>query len=72
MTGERATRRKLALRKFLESQPDSFFEELNEEVILDRDLGNVDEPAQLNVDSRVLVEEYLESDSTRRKGDYVS
>ena len=72
MTGERATRRKLALRKFLESQPDSFFEELNEEVILDRDLGNVDEPAQLNVDSRVLVEEYLESDSIRRKGDYVS
>lgn len=71
MTGERATRRKLALRKFLESQPDSFFEELNEEVILDRDLGNVDS-AQLNVDSRVLVEEYLESDSIRRKGDYVS
>lgn len=71
MTGERATRRKLALQKFLESQPDSFFEELNEEVILDRDLGNVDS-AQLNVDSRVLVEEYLESDSIRRKGDYVS
>lgn len=67
ITGERATKRRRYLKQYVEKQCTEWFEDLAEEIRLDRrlELSDVD-----HVNARLLVEDYLQSPSICGRGKY--
>ena len=65
--GERATNRQLMLEHFLRNQTDDWFDDISAEIALDRGIvvHNSDE-------CRFLLEDFLECDSIRKRGDFVT
>lgn len=70
-TGERASNRRVYLERFMRKQPTQYFQDLRDEMILDRGL----EPGAFGldeVDAQMVVDEALGCPSIRRKGAYAS
>lgn len=68
LTGERATYRKLMLERFLQRQSDAYFQDMAAEISLDRSL-ELDELG--TSECRILIEDFLNAPSIRKRGDYV-
>ena len=69
ITGERASDRKLYLESFLKRQPESYFLDMHDEIMMDRDLSP--EHGEHELDTTRLLEEFLECPSIKKKGIYV-
>ena len=69
LTGERATYRKLMLERFLQRQSDAYFQDMAAEISLDRSL-ELDELG--TSECRILIEDFLNAPSIRKRGDYES
>lgn len=69
LTGERGTLRKQMLQSFLAKQDEQYYEDISEEIALDRGITNdgVGQDA-----CRLLLEDFLETPSIRKRGDYAS
>ena len=70
VTGERARDRKVYLERYLKKQPRQFFQDLREEILLDRGLDPSDDFPDL--DWTAVLEEALACDSIRRQSAYVA
>ena len=65
-TGERATDRRTFLKSFLNRQDEAYFEDLTVEILRDKGIQDAE-----GISARFLVEEFLQAESIRKKGDYV-
>ena len=72
ITGERSSARREYLRLFLAEQDQAYFQDIHEEILLDRKISMVDDDTDglVDMDTRSMIEEYLDSPSIRRKGAY--
>ena len=70
ITGERATSRKEYLELFLKKQPDSYFLDLYDEILMDRDMSL--DLGERQLDSYQLLEEFLDCPSIKKKNAYVT
>jgi len=68
ITGERASARKLYLERFLKRQPESYFLDMRDEIMMDRDIST--EHGEHEFDATRLLEEFLDCPSIRKKGLY--